>query len=536
MGTPRHYCYRYLSWLMLSAVVGIAGCGDGDKDIINKLTVKKNGDGSGRVVSSPRGISCGNDCSYYYADDKRVTLTANAAEGSVFAGWDHDDCTGTGVCVVTLDESTRVTAKFDRSLAGVWEVKGNGFAVEVNAAGTAYDWYEFTPLSRLRVGQGTIADGNMYYRDNVAISFAEMLALSEEAAALPVADVTGPTTDPEVNFEIFWQTFEQYYAFFDLLEGTSWQALYDQYRPQIDQHTTADALWSVLAAMIAELNDGHTRLYDFAGERVAVSRDVATAPSRWMMENQEAYQGVIAAYLDSFDADTNVLGNGNVVIGTVDERIGYLNIFAYDGYADTPLAPFEFSLLYLLSAGRRDIEPYADMLDTVFSRFADMDALVIDLRFNIGGSGDLTKMLAGRLTEERFLALSHRVRDGGYDDYHAPVSHYIEPEAVAFLDKPVIVLTSSNTVSAGDWQTLILKSLPNVTVMGEKTFGIFSEGIPRQLPNGWQFTLSTQRIYSAEGEFFEQRGIAPDIAVTPDADLLESGRDNMLEAALQRLR
>jgi C-terminal processing protease CtpA/Prc len=71
--------------------------------------------------------------------------------------------------------------------------------------------------------------------------------------------------------------------------------------------------------------------------------------------------------------------------------------------------------------------------------------------------------------------------------------------------------------------------------MGETTFGIFSEGIPRMLPNGWTFTLSTQRLYTPTGEFYEQTGIAPDIEVLPDPEELLVGNDNMLAAALAHI-
>jgi C-terminal processing protease CtpA/Prc len=80
---------------------------------------------------------------------------------------------------------------------------------------------------------------------------------------------------------------------------------------------------------------------------------------------------------------------------------------------------------------------------------------------------------------------------------------------------------------------MVLKSLPNATVMGETTFGIFSEAIPRMLPNGWIFSLSTMRLYAPDGQFYEQQGIAPDIEVLPDPDELMAGNDNMLEAALE---
>jgi hypothetical protein len=58
-----------------------------------RLTVGRTGTGSGRVSSDRIGISCGDDCEQLYTDRLPVVLTAAAAAGSRFAGWEGDaDC------------------------------------------------------------------------------------------------------------------------------------------------------------------------------------------------------------------------------------------------------------------------------------------------------------------------------------------------------------------------------------------------------------------------------------------------------------
>jgi hypothetical protein len=76
------------------------------------LSVSKGGAGSGTVSSSPSGIDCGSDCSEVYDYNTEVTLTATPATGSVFGGW-GGACTGTGSCVVTMDQARSVTANFE---------------------------------------------------------------------------------------------------------------------------------------------------------------------------------------------------------------------------------------------------------------------------------------------------------------------------------------------------------------------------------------------------------------------------------------
>jgi subtilisin family serine protease len=79
------------------------------------LTVAKGGSGSGTVMSSPAGISCGPTCSASFADGAAVTLSATPATGSKFTGWSGGGCSGTSTCQVTLTASTSLTAMFTKT-------------------------------------------------------------------------------------------------------------------------------------------------------------------------------------------------------------------------------------------------------------------------------------------------------------------------------------------------------------------------------------------------------------------------------------
>ena len=78
----------------------------------NVLTVVKTGTGSGMVSSIPSGINCGTTCSFNFPFNTQVTLSAGAQTGSTFTGWSGSGCSGTGTCVVTMDDIKTVTAEF----------------------------------------------------------------------------------------------------------------------------------------------------------------------------------------------------------------------------------------------------------------------------------------------------------------------------------------------------------------------------------------------------------------------------------------
>ena len=77
------------------------------------LTVGKAGTGTGTVTSIPAGINCGTACSYGFAYNTLVTLTATPTTGHSFGGWSGGVCSGTGTCTVTMNAAKSVTATFN---------------------------------------------------------------------------------------------------------------------------------------------------------------------------------------------------------------------------------------------------------------------------------------------------------------------------------------------------------------------------------------------------------------------------------------
>lgn len=75
------------------------------------ITVRKSGDGAGRVTS-PSGIDCGGACRTSVESGTRVRLQADPDDGSAFAGWSGAGCGGTGPCEFTVRAAVTITARF----------------------------------------------------------------------------------------------------------------------------------------------------------------------------------------------------------------------------------------------------------------------------------------------------------------------------------------------------------------------------------------------------------------------------------------
>ena len=77
------------------------------------LTTTKIGTGNGSVSSNPGNISWnGSVGTANFNSGDSVTLTASPGPGSLFSGWSAEDCSGTDVCMLTMDGAKAVRAIF----------------------------------------------------------------------------------------------------------------------------------------------------------------------------------------------------------------------------------------------------------------------------------------------------------------------------------------------------------------------------------------------------------------------------------------
>ncbi len=154
-----------------------------------QFSVNRTGSGTGTVMSVPAGIDCGTTCAANFPGGTAVTLTASAAAGSTFAGWTGGGCTGIGICDVTLNANTAVTATFNTipptatlttatSGTGTGTITCNGGACQASyPSGTALTIVAIPAATSLFVGwngecaaTGTAATCNLTVNANSAVS------------------------------------------------------------------------------------------------------------------------------------------------------------------------------------------------------------------------------------------------------------------------------------------------------------------------------------------------------------------------------
>lgn len=329
---------------------------------------------------------------------------------------------------------------------------------------------------------------------------------------------------PLETFEAFWKLFNERYASFEE-KGIDWQSAHETFRPQIHHQMTNEELFEVLHQMIQPLNDEHTNIIaKNIGRKASAGR-----PSRILAE-LEPLQGKKKPYIKNMTASTlyahgfdSLMELGPKFRGerlfsfSTNGRIGYLRLFR------------SFSTLLWMRGPSMHRQ-----LDQLFSEFNKVEALILDIRFNIGGTDEFSQKLAGMFIEEKMIGFRKQSRkEGAFGEL---TSKYIHPTNSTPFLKPVILLTNDQTVSAADVFTMMMDQLPNVTIMGERTNGSYSDLFSRKLPNGWRVTLSNQRYYTVDMKNYEGFGNPVDIEALTTLEDVQTAHDSVLVKALQKLR
>ncbi|MFK8082121.1 MAG: S41 family peptidase [Granulosicoccus sp.] len=442
------------------------------------------------------------------------------------------------------------------SLEGNWVAPAYGLALTIEAAD--FQYYQFTgqtcqtfdapfeeSYEQLSSDVQLAADGqvllNSFFGAKVPpVDFERQTLLPESCVSSLVAnfDEDGFVDDAIRDFDIFWQNFNDYYAFFELKQ-VDWMQQRDIWRPEVTADISDFDLLDILARMIEPLADGHVEVasadgeldFDFGGKPTffdTVEQEFEQLPAGSEVEIDEYFEEQIERAFeilaDSFEEDAPVIEHesGQAVWSVLPNNIGYLNLFAMAGYTDS-----EFPV--------DQLDAVDEMFDDIIDDLADVDSMIIDLRFNGGGDDGTSARIASRFADERTLGWQKQARLG---DTRLPLSDvFIEPTTRSSFLKPVVLLTSTATASAAEVFTLAMREVADARLVGEATQGIFSDILPKSLPNGITFTMSSEYYFSADGEFLEDQGVPVDVeAAFFTLEDRQNGQDTGLMAAQELLR
>lgn len=331
-------------------------------------------------------------------------------------------------------------------------------------------------------------------------------------------------TTPLYTFDAITASLVEFYPY-GAERHIDWAERKARLRPQAMAAHTDSELRDVLSELMDGLEDPHTGINGVAdGEYFEIGSKTGK-PTFHRLQSEFAQQ---TQYTDFFSwliawkagdddkvfvlldpANRKRALNDAVMWGVLNEsNIGYLSIGQMMGYeADADLA--------------RERELIGQTIDDALRDLRGTDALVLDVATNLGGYAEVASDIAARFADQPRLAYTtHAPGALGV----APQPFYASPGGQSHYGKPVLLLTSDMTVSAGEKFVLLMRGLPNVIQVGQTTQGALGGGLGKGLPNGWEFGMPNEVVRDAQGVIHEAVGIAPAIEfeVFP-ADNFENG-------------
>jgi len=353
--------------------------------------------------------------------------------------------------------------------------------------------------------------------------------------------------NPEQDFEIFWQNFKEYYAFFNL-ENVDWDETYQTYVTQVSATTSQEELFEIFSLMVAPLKDFHVGLEneliddDFSLSRKLGIDDVILAEYLEINELDEidtqdelfAFYGyyeqqieigreIIANYLVQEDVKLNA--TETFIWSKTQDNLGYFYIES-------------MALAEIITEGNSQSEKLIlleNQLAEAFSDLKDTLGLIIDIRFNGGGDDFVSQKIMRHLIENKLHAYSKQVRLGEGRTQLQKVE--ISPQNNNVYIKPITLLTSSGTSSAAEIFSIAMRARENTALIGQSTAGGLSDMLPKSLPHGLQYSISNEIYISHDGFEFEGDGVPVKIE-KPFLTLeqREQGKDLSIEAAIEWLQ
>jgi C-terminal peptidase prc len=168
--------------------------------------------------------------------------------------------------------------------------------------------------------------------------------------------------------------------------------------------------------------------------------------------------------------------------------------------------------------------PLVAQVSNAIKSLGKINGIIFDVRGNAGGE---IEGMPDLFLKERSLLYVRRSRTG-------ETKVFVEPATDAFKG-PLVLLIDQLTGSAGELFAACLLVIGRGVVVGERSPGAVMESDMTPLPNGAIFMYPVAQLATPDGTVLEGHGVAPNIEVGLDRDMLLEGIDSQLEAAVRYL-
>ena len=301
---------------------------------------------------------------------------------------------------------------------------------------------------------------------------------------------------------------------------------------QISAQETQDT--AITAEMRAEVIDSLSEAMRETYVLPHVAEEVATELSKRRERGDYANLDTARSFAEKLNADLREVGNDRHL------RFEYAPGFGAEGQPEGEPSPEEMerrkaeevrlAAVFAYGVPRVSRLPgnvgYVDvraflpigLLDQAFESVIQLtsgsDALIIDIRANMGG--DPTGV-AELISHFYAVGETHQLTSVYFRADDRTEDFWTNQDVETRYTKPIFILTSNFTFSAGEAFAYDMQTLERATLIGEVTGGGANPGGPVPLAHGFAAFISFARaINPITGTNWEHVGVKPDIATTAD--------------------
>jgi hypothetical protein len=313
-----------------------------------------------------------------------------------------------------------------------------------------------------------------------------------------------PQNNAVNNFELFWSDFDNYYSQF-IIRNINWDTIYNEFRPKISEYSTDEQLFTVLSDIVTSINDMHVNLFTPLGN------------ASWQKP-----------YPDNYPSSKLIANNLNINLTFPNSALGYGKFRNHEiGYIKISTFITQGNV-----SNRTDSRFFK--IDNILNQFKELDGIIVDVRMNNGGNSSNAELIASRFADKKRLYTRHRYKNGqGDNDFSEWKEWYIEPDGEFQYTRPVVVLTSRATSSSAEDFVMAMQVFPHITIVGDTTGGGTGSPIRRELPNGWNYRLSTSYAITNDNLIVDGNGIPPDVTILTSITDSINGIDRICEKGIE---
>lgn len=388
----------------------------------------------------------------------------------------------------------------------------------------------------------------------------------------------------------FWSEAKYNFAYFENIPDLDWDKLYLEYIPIVQNTKSTLEYYRVMQRFAASLKDSHTDIWTESNElwnligytppiRTTLIEDkilitkvlndsLEKAGMRVGMEIisidkipvKDYGKSIMPFQSSSTEQDLNVRTyTYNLLRGNKDQQVE-LELRDIDGkilsrklprkgYSNFKRTePFEFKILpnkvAYFAINEFETKKAREKFMSIFDTLSNTTALILDIRQNGGGNTDISilKCLTDKpiKNSQQFVRRyipTYRAwgREEGIVWQQEPQGE-TSPNGQKLYTKPVILLISPQTFSSAEDFAVTFDSMKRGKIIGEATGGSTGQPLRFSLPGSLMARVCSKRDLYPDGKVFVGVGVQPDIKISPKATDIISGKDTVLEEALEYLK